>query len=459
MKLRFFGSTPRERVKIVAVLATLFLLGFARYQAAPGDDLAVSYLGCRLLASGDTQDLYSYDPDLFSEVAPDDTAWQAQADRTGFKGYTHPYVQTPLWAWSLQPLCTRLRFPGFDRLFAALSIFSFVAVAWLVARFWAPDLLNPLALGVICLLFSRSEPFRYAMVLMQTHILYVLLTIVSLILAQRRRPVAAGALLALAAAVKITPAFFIVYWLLTRRYRAVISMVVCSAVLLLAAVFATSPSLFSTFLADLHRISGVLLVSENNQSFAAWRMGHFFPLDDLDELASHVLPRSISIGGNILLLLSVILGGLIDRRSYRMPGTDHRLLPTSAGSPTPLGAMFALVGITLFTPIAWTHYFIVLLPAAMLLLQEFYSAAEITSRRSQAWLLTLTIAICLLNFRPLAGDSVKQQVGLLGIVRIHFLSGVLCLLALALAAWNRYRLGVNEGKSIERQDSSLVQSA
>ncbi len=451
MKLRFFGSTPADHPRVIQVLVVLFLFGFARYLAAPGDDLAASYIGCRVLAAGDPDDLYSYDPETFSEIDADDTAWHRQADASGFIGYLHPYVQTPLWAWSLRPLCTTLRFPAFNILFEALCLLSFVGIAYLVARFWAPSLLNPIALAVILLLFSRSEPFRYAMVLMQTHVLYLFLTVASLLLAERRRPLAAGALLALAAAVKITPGVLVLYWLLTRRYRAAASMVVCSAALLLAAVLITGSGLFSTYLADLQRISHVLLVSANNQSFAAWSMGRFFPPDEVDELVSHVLPNSIRLGGNLLLVASILIGGLIDRSaanasSVAPRSSRTRTHPPSTGAPghppvqPPLGAMFALVGLTVFSPIAWTHYYIVLLPPVMLLLHQFHTRSLRTGRRSEVWLLVLTLTVCLFNFRPFAGNVVDAETGLLGLLRIHFYSGVLCLVTLALAAWKGRRL-------------------
>lgn len=435
MKLRFFGSRPTDRPKVLAVFVVLFFLGYAAYSHARGDDLSVSYLGCRLVAAGDTQHLYSYDPDTFSDVAPDDTAWQDQADATGFSGYIHPYVQTPLWAWSLQPLCKHVDFAHFEAVFCGLCLFCFLASTWLIARFWTPDLLNPFALGVLLLLFSLSEPFRYAMILMQTHILYLLLTIAGLMLADFRRPVLAGALLALAAAVKITPGFLVIYWLLTRRYRAVVSTILCSAVLLFAAIFVTGRPLFTTFLADLHRISEVLLVSANNQSFAAWNMGRYFPNSQLNDLVIHELPRSLGLGSNLLVLLSVVAGGFMDRRATG----KARSMSFEVRGSRPIGALFAIVGVTVFTPIAWTHYFIVLFPAVMLLLEEWHSLSGRLSRRSRTGLLAVILILCTLNFRPFAGDAMKEVPGLFGTVRPHFYSGVLCLIALAWVAWQHRR--------------------
>lgn len=446
MQHRHLSSRPGHPLGTLAVLTAFLLLGLLPSPAKTGDDLAASYLGCRLIATHNTASLYSYDPTTFSEIDSDDDAWHAQAQQTGFTGYLHPYVQTPLWAWSLQPLCTHLPFAPFRFVFTVLNLLSFFGIAWLVARFWAPSLFNPLALALLLLVFSRSEPFRYAMVLSQTHVLYVLLTIASILLAERRRPGLAGILLGLAAAVKITPGFLIVYWLLTRRYRAALSAMLASAILLAAAVLFTGPTLFSAYLTNLHRVSNVLLVSENNQSFAAWLMGRYHPTDELDELITYVLPPALRIGSNLLVLVSIVVGGLLDRR----PAVSASDI-TSAPPPTPpLGAMFAIVGVTLFTPIAWTHYYIVLLPPIMLLLNQFFTASSpnlhLGSHADRAtpvllrrpyWLLAFVIVIALLNLRPIAPDIITVSFGPLSLIRSNFYSGVLCLVALALAARHR----------------------
>ncbi len=446
MKLRFFGSIWGDRPKVLAVLTVLFVLALARYSNAPGDDLASSYFGCRLVATHDIAHLYSYDPATFSEIDSDDDVWHAQAKQTGFEGYLHPYVQTPLWAWSLQPLCTHLRFVPFRILFTVLSLLSSFGITWLVARFWTPSLLTPLAMAVLLLVFYRSEPFRYHMVLMQTHVIYFALTILSLLLAERRRPWTAGILLALAAAVKITPGFLILYWLLTRRYRAALSAILASAVLLGAAVLVTGPGLFATYLTNLHRVSTVLLVSENNQSFAAWLMGRYHPDDQLDELISYVLPPALRIGSNLLVLASVLVGGLIDRRSAAVAPS-----PLNHTSTPPLGAMFAVIGVTCFTPIAWTHYYIVLLPPLMMLLHQFHTASQQIAAPGLArtghfrrpwWIIVIVIVIVLLNLRPIAPDVVKVWFGPLSLVRSTFYSGLLCLVALAVAAWQRRGIAV-----------------
>ena len=180
--------------KIWAILALFVVCGVVHYWDADGDDLSSSYVGCRLMATGNAAHLYSYDPHDFAAVGPD-PAWQAAADWGSYDAFLHPYVQTPLWAYALRPMCGG-KFAPFEHIFDALAMLSFAACFLLVARSWAPALWSPYAMAVAVLCLWFSEPFRYAMSLMQTHVLFLLLTLASLILAQREKPGWAGLLLA-----------------------------------------------------------------------------------------------------------------------------------------------------------------------------------------------------------------------------------------------------------------------
>ena len=414
-----------------ALVLLLFLtLGFVRYThdiEDVGDDLAASYVGCRLIASGDApHHLYSHSTLDFSEVGPDDE-WQAAADDGHYESWLHPYVQTPLWAWSLQPLCTHLRFSTFDRLFAALTLLSFAGLIALVAACWAPHLRSPYALAIVLVALWVSIPFQYAMTLMQTHILYVLLTVSALILAERSRSIPAGLLLALAAAVKLTPAIFLVYWLLTRRYRAALTFVLASAALLVVARFTSGPLLFASYLATIHRVSGTLLLSLNNQSLAAAIMTHLYPSTEVAHLFVRPLPRLLQLSSSALCLVSVVLGGLYDRLQTRRNPLRS--------PPAPLGALFTLVAVTVFTPLAWTHYFIVLLPPLTVLADRALDPASSPRIRR---VLALALAIIFaLNSRPLATDLpdlLRLQTSPFSLLHAHFVSGFLCLLTLAVTA-------------------------
>jgi len=384
--------------------AAFVVAGLLRFHGAGGDDLSASYIGCRLLASGGGANLYDFDPVYFQEVST--PAWKAAAEAAHFSGYLHPYVQTPLWAWSLRPLCETLDFDAFRGLFLALGLASVAALVELVARAWAPKFLAPIACAPLLVALSLTTPFSYAMELVQTHALFLTLSVGALIAADRERPVLAGASLALAAAVKITPAFLILYWLMRGQGRAALAFVAVSALLAGATVLAVGVDVVSAYVASMRRVSDVLLLAYNNQSLAAW--WSYTPADAFHLTRWRALP--LPAGVKIVSLLASL--GACAFAGWR-----------SRGEAAPGAApAFALVALTLFAPIAWTHYFLALVPAAMVLAQLGGAAA---------W--AAVAAMFVLDVPPLALDPLHPHFAPWTLARSHFYSGVLALLGLARA--------------------------
>ena len=393
---------------------------------AGGDDLASSYVGCRLVVTGAAAGhLYAHDDDNFSKI--EDPVWTSIARSGGDRSFLHPYVQTPLWAIALQPLCRHTQFAGFSRVFLLAILLAFAGSVWLVARYWTPTLLTPISFAVILVALWFSQPFQYAMFLMQTHALFFFLTIASLLLAERKRPLLAGLLLACAAAVKITPAVLLLYWVLTRKWKAAVSMIGWSVVLLAVTYVAAGPHLMKLYFADLHRVSRVLLVSMNNQSLAAWWMGRFYPPDEIYDLTTYPLPAAVRWVSLLLMLLGTAAGGLLDRRSTGTPGER------GASIGMPIGAMVALICGTVFAPIAWTHYSIVLLAPLMVLVEE-------SRTRRSFGLAVLVLTATALNFHPFATDVINLDTARFSILRGQFFAAVLCLAGLAYAGVMRRSL-------------------
>ncbi len=411
-----------------APLLLFILLGTAVFWNARGDDLASSYVGCRVLSFGGGASLYSYDPVNFASIKDPDPAWAQAAARGGYGGWLHPYVQTPLWAWLLHPLCEHTQWPAFKHLFVVLSLCSMAGFVFLVARYWTPRLFTPIAIASILLALSFSEPFLFAMELVQTHALVLFLTIAGLILAQRDQPVAAGLCVACAAAVKITPAILLVYWLANRRWRTALSLLVWSVVLLAATRLIAGASLFHDFTTSLHRVSQVLLVSENNQSLAAWYMNRFFTPDEIFDVNAFVLPTALRLLSTALMVICSAAGGLLD-----LPVQGHASsLSKAENSNIPYGAGITLIAMTVFAPIAWTHYFIVMTIPLMMLTQ---AALERKPSRV-AWVITATtIAAAVLLYRPLAPDVINMELSDYAVLRGTFYAAALCLIALLALSW------------------------
>ena len=399
---------------VVLVLLMFSVFGVARHLHMYGEDLASSYVGCRLLAQGNGTHLYSHDARDFRIVG--DAAWYDVATRAGFAPLRllHPYVQTPLWAWSLEPVCTRVSFRVFCDGFIVLIMLCTSALLFLVARYWTPALFHP---GWIALIFAAlyvSEPFKYSIFLAQTHILFLLLSVVALMLATRQRSVWAGVVLALAAMVKITPGFVCVYWLFTRQWKAAASFAVAFVALTLLGALAVGPEVSKAYFHSLSENGDVLLVAFNNQSFAGWWMGYTFPRSEVLKWWIYRLPLALKAGSLLLSIAGAALGGWLDR----VQGDGDRPLPDP-----PYGGVLALVAATVFAPIAWSHYYILLVVPAMLLLQ----ANQEDHRRR--WLVVL-MAVFALNLYPISFGDVHLYYKSFSLVRSQFYSGVLTMAVL-----------------------------
>ncbi len=416
MSFQILQSRPDRWLLSALVLTVFVVAGCVAFRNAPGEDLASSYVGCRMMVTGQASHLYSFDPVSFDEIGDDDT-WQNVADAGGYTGALHPYVQTPLWAYTLQPLCRTVAWNGFLRVFTVLTMLCLAGCVWLTAKYWAPSFYNPVALIVVLAFWTPSQPFQYAAFLMQTHVLLIFLTVAGLLLAEQERWLLAGLLVACAAAVKITPAFFVLYWLLTKRWKAAAAMLAWSAVLWLVTVFAVGHQLTNTYLADLQRISQVLIIPMNNQSFAAWLLAHRYPADAVFDVQEFRMPPAVRLASTGLVVLFTLWGGWIDRlRAEKEYGA------------APIGAMMALVAATVFAPIAWTHYSVILVMPVMLLLHE-----NVHLRSNWIWVIVASIIV--LNFRPISTDINHFLYGPSAIIRAQFYAWILTLVALALAAY------------------------
>lgn len=414
--LRTFASRRATPAGIVAVSLLFTLALMVGAYKTPAVDLEPSFVGCRVLAAGQPGHLYSHSGTEFNHVY--DPVWNAEAGAAAVHGrYTGPtYVQTPLWAALLEPACTTLSWTAFRLVFLALILLAACCLVVLVARFWTPSLFSPGWITFSLVALALTRPFHEMAAFVQPHIFFLLLTVVALMLARRGREVPAGILLACAAAVKITPGFLILYWLCGRRWKALGSFVASSAAIVALTVAVTSLGLFREFLTDLSATSNVLLIAYNNQSLAAWWEGMRMA-PELRQWIMHPLPPGLKLVSTLLTLASPLVGAWFDRD--QISRTDRE-----QDSNPPYGAVFALLGVTVFPPISWNHYAIVLIIPFMLLIQRYLDD------RRLLWL-GLAVATYMLNLT--AGIGFEKHL-LVPIVRSHFFAMVLSMVAMAFCA-------------------------
>jgi alpha-1,2-mannosyltransferase len=174
-----------------------------------------------------------------------------------------------------------------------------------------------------------------------------------------------GCLIGVAAALKLTPAFLIVYLLVVRRFRA--AGVAASTFLLVSlAAFAFGPSTswrywFHGYFADARRTGDVQYIS--NQSLNG-------VLVRLTGGPAHA--RSLWLVSAVATTICLLW---LSRRAH--------------GARPWLGEALAMSGMLLVSPVSWVHHWIIVLP---LLIASFRCAAEAASRTRVA-LVTTTVAL------------------------------------------------------------------
>jgi alpha-1,2-mannosyltransferase len=177
-------------------------------------DLGIYYRAVRWWADGHT--VYSY----------------SQPDKVeGTLGFTYP----PFAALLLRPLAD-LSLVAAQAVFCTVSIAALVATVWFLVAPVAARLGYPTWFGVALALplVSWLEPVRETFSFGQINFIVTALVVLDLLVAVPRRSRLAGVGIGLAAAIKLTPAIFILYLLLTRRWRPAVTAAVTAVAATLA---------------------------------------------------------------------------------------------------------------------------------------------------------------------------------------------------------------------------------
>jgi len=400
---------------LIALILALFSVAVVTLDSSSGTDLSGEYISCRLVQSGQASHLYDHDPSSFNSIS--DPTWKTLAESSGVPASTllTPFMKTPLWPYILQPLCGRTNFPNFNLIFRIVLCVCLAALIWITGYFWAPRFFKPLWVLLFVAAWLRADPLRDAVQLTQTHIIFMLLTFLAVLWARSGRPVWAGISLAAAAAAKITPGAMIVYWLMVKQKKAALSFVVCSIVIVALTVLAVGPTIMTDYIHSMSRASNVLLLSQGNQSFAAWWMGDFVLKNEALGFQTLRLSAALKVVCLGLVVASTLIGGYCDRQ---LSGIS-RSLP-------PYGAVFALLGATVFTPIAWAHYYVILVVPLILLLDEFLR------RRSYVVLLLVVSIFFFANYPLCLRHAGHLHLTAPNIVRGQFYAGILAMAAMLL---------------------------
>ncbi len=281
-------------------------------------------------------------------------------------GFTYP----PFAALTMLPMAV-VPWPVAVTISAMLTVVSsLVMLAWIVVpmarrRGWVVWS----AMAVAACLVAAYEPLRETFLFGQVNMVLLVMVGADLLYLVRRRHPLAGTVIGLATAIKLTPGLFIVYLLLTRRWRAaVVSMATALAATVGAAVVAPDASreFWTDALWNTARVGNQAFIS--NQS--------------LNGFVARLSPPDPSRGLWLLMVAGVLVAWVWRVRRSAAVGDD-------------LGG-FALTGVAgcLLSPFTWIHHLVWLLPALLLTVDRALLPG--VPRRRQRLLLGFAVALYVL---------------------------------------------------------------
>lgn len=346
-------------------------------------DLSAVYVAGWFWNHGQPDLIYAYPDGFFGGQAD---SWDAVTSAiAGPDFFAFPYVYPPLWAILAAPLTEILGIRGFSNAMLLVQVPLLAASVLLAGRLARPagmPMAAWVATGVILLLASVQA--HLALLQNQPTITVTFLILLAFVCLEDERPVAAGAALALAAAIKLTPAAFALIFLLDRQYRALLAFALVGGALGLLSLALAGVDLHLAFLATTQAIREQALVNAVNISVlpALMTLGALLglhpPFDAQSTFAVLApVPDWLLVGISLSAAVIVIAFLAVLRRC--------------SGPVRRVAGVFALsLVLALFGPLGWLHYY--LLP--LLLMPGLFG---LMSRRAAT---LCAIAVAIVSLRP-----------------------------------------------------------
>lgn len=384
----------RDMIATAVVAFSFFLICTAYFASGASADLRALWLAGRAIAEGHPELVYPPDGSYFTMQPPQE--WLTRLTAEGYSGEVFPYLYPPLWAWLMSLITGWVPFEAMQAVASVLNPVLLIALVLTAFRLAAPGLADAqyLAAGMTFLLLSSIGSM--ALYQNQPQILVAFLTVLAIERSERGHEVAGGALLALAAGLKILPAVFVLLLLAAGRRRAVWSFFVTGGALGLLSVAVVGWPLHQRFLQLLGVISDTAMLSPMIYSWESVIAQTLFPDHQHLIIARPVSPvEKILYGWTVLQKpfafslackleqLGALLALAFRFRATRSTGDRALLWPAAFGVMSLLG------------PIAWCYHYLAMAAFTPCLIDRLglrrgmallTVAVILTSPRLAAWL-------------------------------------------------------------------------
>jgi len=368
-KLTSPRSSPRSKETLLSVaICILFVL--AAYLVYHNDwfqDMSAVWIAAGFIADGQPDYMYLAPDRFFIGEMPGIWAERGLASGATDTSKLVPYVYPPLWAALLAPFTTVM---------SAQTFFSATQITQIVVLAIAPFLAWRIAGGtnakltytaIAYALLYLSLPSALALFQNQPQILVTVLIVLAFERYSAGRSGQAGAILATAAAIKLTPAAFLLIFLYDRDPRAAAAFVLTFAAFALLSILLVGWDAHTVFLERVRQFDGHIIATAHNHSLSViWAQISDWPaVSDALQLETPMMtlenPAFLGAAMKLVFLGSV----LVFFRQTRQLGHNARLAVRVLG----VGIMLALTA-----PVGWAHYYllpVLFLPALSGLMQRY----------------------------------------------------------------------------------------
>lgn len=352
----------------VIVLAIVLVI-FSSLGEVKGSDAAAIWLAGRAFAAGQFDQIYVAGSGLFAMVPP--SGWGAQLEALGAVDRpVYPFVYPPLWAWfAAHVLPSDLEV--FGGLLQVVNVTCLLAMVWLSLRICGRGM-SLVSGGSIAFGIVVAIPMALAVVEMQPQIFVSFLVLFALERHLFGADKTAGAMLALAAAIKLYPLLFVLMLAARRSWSGVTSFLVAGLGLGLLSIAVAGWPLHQTFLLAIGEISDTVLLTGASPNLNA-SLANLFFLDEMTFQVANVAgatdkyPKSMgwyfmarppiwaALQGGALLLALGACFWLVSRIKPNEGSDIYRRERVAAG-----WAVLSVV-LVLFAPLSWFYYHLVVI--------------------------------------------------------------------------------------------------
>lgn len=254
----------RDIFLILILSVTAMVLSVQAFAGLPSPDLAALWAAAAAWMDGAGPAVYASTEGPFDTIAA--PALRPAFDAFDYDSLRLAYIYAPLWLAVTGPLTEVLTFESFLWAATVLNTAMMLGIVLLTWCTMAPRMNGPLflILGVAALMSGQVGGL--ALYQNQVQIAVVFLILLAANRTEAQAPITAGAVLALAAALKAYPVLLVVVWIGRGDWRALASFAVTGAALGIASVLLTGWPIHVAFLEQLGQVSATAMVGPSSFS-------------------------------------------------------------------------------------------------------------------------------------------------------------------------------------------------